>query len=63
MNKTELYLIAFSVVSLAFNIFLGPKVFRFKDALWTLILAAKDGKVNEAEFQQITDQIKKDLYG
>jgi len=62
MNKTEMYLIGFSVVSLLFNLFLGSKTFKFKDALWTLILAAKDGKIDENEFQEITDKIKKDLY-
>ncbi len=63
MDKTQLIIIAVAVVSGAFNIFLAAKTFKFKDALWALIVAAKDGKIEEAEFQEITDQIKKDIYG
>jgi len=63
MEKTQLIIISVGIVSLLFNVFLATKTFKFKDALWSLILAAKDGKVTEAEFQEITDNIKKEIYG
>jgi len=63
MEKTQIIILAVAVVSGLFNLFLTFKTFRFKDALWTLIEAAKDGRIDENEFQQITDDIKKDLYG
>lgn len=62
MDKTQLFLIGYSVVSTLAGLFLANKTFKFKDALWALIVAAKDGKIDEAEFQNITDNIRKDLY-
>jgi len=63
MEKTQMITIAVAVISALFNVFLLSKTFKFKDALWSLIMAAKDGKISEEEFQEITDNIKKDIYG
>jgi len=63
MAKTDLIIVSVAAISAILNVFLLGKTFKFKDALWTLISAAKDGKIDETEFQEITDNIKKDLYG
>ena len=62
MEKSTMIILGVAVVSTLFNIFLVGKTFKFKDALWSLISAAKDGKISEEEFQEITDNIRKDLY-
>jgi len=61
MEKMEILRIVIEVVAMILVAFLASKTFKFKDALTTLINAAKDGKVTEEEFQNIVDDIKKDL--
>lgn len=58
----EIVRIVLEVIGTILLFFIGNKSFKFKDALATLIDAAKDGKVTEEEFQNIVDDIKKDLY-
>ena len=63
MEKLEIVRIIIEVVGTLALGFLANKTFKFKDALTKLIAAAKDQVVTEAEFQEIVDAIKKDIYG
>ena len=63
MGKTEIIRIALEVIGTAVIGFLANKTFKFKDALAKVISAAKDAVITEAEFQEIVDAIKKDIYG
>ena len=62
MEKFDLLRIVAEVVVTALLGLVSYKTFKFKDALTTLIRASKDMVITEEEFQDIVDEIKKDLY-
>jgi len=63
MLKIEIVRIVIEVAGTLLLAFFASKTFKFKDALTKVIAAAKDAVVTEAEFQEIVDAIKKDIYG
>lgn len=63
MEKIEIIRIALEIIGTMVLGYLANKTFKFKDALTKVIAAAKDAVVTEAEFQEIVDAIKKDIYG
>lgn len=64
MEKITEFLIQWGPVIAGFAVAIlsAIKAFKFKEALVTLIDAAKDAKITEEEFQSIVDAIKKDIY-
>jgi hypothetical protein len=62
MEKLEIIRIAIEVVLFILTMFFGYKTFKFKDALTAVLVAAKDAVITEEEFQNIVDQIKKEIW-